>query len=358
MNINKENWGAWLIDYFDGKLSGREEQMLMSFLDENPECKAEFDAFEAVSLEVPFVVFPEKDQLKKKEIVSVGGITEDNYERFFVLACDNELNEKQKVTLDKFLTKNSQLRKVLGLYGQILIKPDLSVVYPGKAMLKHQELVPLIRNFLFAAAAVFLLFVGVKFFMQNTKKPVREPIVQIQEIGNRALNAVQIDNQKVKAAFLGPPVAMAHKTKRQSMPEAHKIFSVIQAVSSRTAYFSLCEPLAYFDLRFPKGKVVKEHISITQPLMAETKKISKVKHTQPVTRVDGLLANKVQKRKKTLEKGRGFVKILDSGVTVINSLSNSDPVILVKTFDQHGNLLAYQLIGDQFNIHKNIKRSK
>jgi len=60
MKLNRENYGIFIIDYFDGNLSKTESEQLLLFLDANPDLKKEFRDLEKVSLSKPEVAFPDK----------------------------------------------------------------------------------------------------------------------------------------------------------------------------------------------------------------------------------------------------------------------------------------------------------
>lgn len=65
--INKNNYEAWLLDYAEGNLSQIEQKQVEAFLEEQPEVKAELEAFEPVYLEPDTsITFDKKEELKKE----------------------------------------------------------------------------------------------------------------------------------------------------------------------------------------------------------------------------------------------------------------------------------------------------
>jgi hypothetical protein len=66
MNINRENYEAYLLDYFEKELDPATVAELMLFLELNPDLKADFEEFENISL-VPDtnIGFPTNTALKK-----------------------------------------------------------------------------------------------------------------------------------------------------------------------------------------------------------------------------------------------------------------------------------------------------
>ena len=50
MEINRQNYEQYFIDYLDGKLNEKQVGILMSFLEFNPDLKVEFTDIEKMSL--------------------------------------------------------------------------------------------------------------------------------------------------------------------------------------------------------------------------------------------------------------------------------------------------------------------
>jgi hypothetical protein len=76
MNINKDNYEAYFLDYFEGNLSTAEVEELFAFMELHPEVKNEFEGFEMITVATDqATVFEDKDLLKKNEILSHTPIT-------------------------------------------------------------------------------------------------------------------------------------------------------------------------------------------------------------------------------------------------------------------------------------------
>ena len=63
MEINRNNYEVWLTDFMDGKLSATRTEELMSFLDQNPNLKEEFEGLETIILKPGNIRFSPKEQL-------------------------------------------------------------------------------------------------------------------------------------------------------------------------------------------------------------------------------------------------------------------------------------------------------
>ncbi len=66
-------------------------------------------------------------------------IDRHNYEEFFLLYVDNELNQEQKKSVDEFVQQNPDLAIELDILQQTSLTADESVVFDGKEMLLKKE---------------------------------------------------------------------------------------------------------------------------------------------------------------------------------------------------------------------------
>ncbi len=223
--INRENYGMFIIDYREGRLSAGREEELLSFLDRNPDLKEEFEEDEMIFLpakETAFgkqSLFIEKDKLKH-DIMPVNGIDGNSYEQATIAALEGDLpaalqddlqkgqpvltmddpqRGQQLITqddLEEFYRLNPSLQKVRLAFNNTKITPDLSIRYPDRERLKKSAVIPLYRKWIYsasAAAAVVLMIIVFSRLTENRPGddmslryslviPVRIPKVGCQEL--------------------------------------------------------------------------------------------------------------------------------------------------------------------------------
>ncbi len=130
MNINKNNYEAFFLDYHEGNLTPQQVVDLLFFVEMNPELKEEFEGFENFTIEdFPSVEFEYKSSLKKE-------ITLDNREVYFIKSVENTLNTSEKSLLDIFLKQNPQFMVEYELFQKTKLAADKSVVFENKNSLK------------------------------------------------------------------------------------------------------------------------------------------------------------------------------------------------------------------------------
>jgi len=66
MEITRENYESWFLDYLEGRLEEGMMDEFIRFVHENPDLKEELSGYEAVSLDDRGMVFEGKEKLKKE----------------------------------------------------------------------------------------------------------------------------------------------------------------------------------------------------------------------------------------------------------------------------------------------------
>jgi hypothetical protein len=177
MEINKTNYEAYILDYYEGNLSAEKAAELMLFLEQNPSIKEEFEEFESDITITPHkgIQFTNKENLKKPVLTQVGNITSENYEEYIIADLENELYQEERSQLEQFIKTNPEAGKDYSLYKHTFLKPDKSIVFPSKKELKQP--VPLFGSkqtrkrvyHSLAIAASLAILIGLFFFNHNKK---------------------------------------------------------------------------------------------------------------------------------------------------------------------------------------------
>lgn len=131
MNINKNNYEAFFLDYHEGTLSPQEVAELFLFLSQHPELRNEFEDFEHIVLEdLSATVFENKDLLKKN-------ITADNREDYFIRAIENTLAPAELAELEQFLKLHPSYLTEFNLFKKTKLQVDTTIVFEDKLNLKQ-----------------------------------------------------------------------------------------------------------------------------------------------------------------------------------------------------------------------------
>ncbi len=153
--ITIDNYEAYLLDLWEGNLSGEMQVELELFLIQHPELKTELSEMPLFTVEAEAPVFKAKSSLKKSEDDLV---PEDQ----FIAYIENQLSLNERVQLEKSCAANPSLANELNLYKKTIATADAAIVYEPKHELKRKPKV-IWFNFSatqFAAAASVLFLIG------------------------------------------------------------------------------------------------------------------------------------------------------------------------------------------------------
>lgn len=133
MRIDKNNYEAFFLDYFEGALSAERVAELMLFLEQHPELKKEFDEYENISLNdiEEGIKFENKDQLKKETISST------NFEEMAVAYIERKLTAEEETALFAFIAANPNYKVQLELFRKTILSEE-KIVFENKSFLKKQ----------------------------------------------------------------------------------------------------------------------------------------------------------------------------------------------------------------------------
>jgi hypothetical protein len=359
MKINKENYGRFIVDYYDGQLSPEEERLLMLFLDQHPALKEEFESFKEVPVlpDEP-LEFSEKQSLQKIEIAAVGAVNEDNYSEYFVLLMDDELTREEQHSVKIFLQQNPQLQGQFRLFGMTKVAPDESIVFDRKEYLHKRRVIPLIRYAGMAVAAVLLLFLGIRFFLSTPE--------QKTESKQLAVESIPLKTTKIAVREIPPRLIRKKVPGTINNPKAVKknipvtILKPVEMLASADIYMPLKRKKDYAPLLFPNTREQEEIMALSLPVVVEKPKRNNfLRHTigRPFSQLAAVFALQKRKRRATGVHDKGFVKVLQSGVEAMNALTDND-MVMVKTYDANGNLIDYQLLSDNFSINRPVREKR
>ena len=170
MDINRNNYEAYFLDFAEGNLSSAEAEIVHRFLKFNPDLLNEFESYTNLTLSPETIIFPMKDNLKnplpgKNDLVSA-----DNFDIFCVALLEGDLSDQQAQSFEHFLNENSGYRQQFEFFRKTFI-PEVTIKYPNKKGLKKSNSIMLpwkIFMPLAAAAAIALLFlIGPKNKVEN-----------------------------------------------------------------------------------------------------------------------------------------------------------------------------------------------
>ncbi|MEP7168183.1 MAG: hypothetical protein ABI855_02320 [Bacteroidota bacterium] len=192
MEINRNNYEIYFLDYHEVNLSAQQQAELFLFLEQHPDLKNEFESFDIVKLPSINISFEEKYRLKRELI------TKENYQPYLISNLEGDLNKEEKYELNEFLFQHPEYKKEEKLFSYTKLTPDYTVVFQDKSKLKHA--VPIAEGrkkafyFSVAAAACVLLMIGIYFLRQDNNEVMRANNETKKEISPVSKNNNSVEN--------------------------------------------------------------------------------------------------------------------------------------------------------------------
>ncbi len=227
MEINRNNYGAFFLDYWESNLDSRGKEALTLFLEKNPELQDEFLDFSHSNnsklTDDDDLIFPNKRFLKKIQVNAFGEINQHNWEQYVIGYLEHDLNPSQIKLYEDFISSNPQIAGEVELFRKTYLKPDHQIVFDQKGTLKRKAIptwrgLPLLRWGISGAAVVLivlsLLWNTSDILLKDSETPQLTEIQATQDINDRILSSEEEDNttavippalKQIEIARLEPP---------------------------------------------------------------------------------------------------------------------------------------------------------
>lgn len=167
MEINRNNYELYMIDYLDAKLSNEHQAKLMLFLAENPDLQAEFDLLQhsIIADDAHPIPFAFKEELKKQECIQVS-----QYDELLVAKLEGDLDHIELAKLDAEMHVYPELQTSFEQFQKTKLSVEETIVFGHKSSLKKEAQVFVLFNsfrMVSSVAATFLIILALWFFQSN-----------------------------------------------------------------------------------------------------------------------------------------------------------------------------------------------
>ena len=369
VDINRSNYELFVIDYIEGSLDAIDMESFAAFLDSNPDIKDEIYELESITIETENIIYKPKSELKKKSIVGGKEIVESNYQNYFIAFHEKDLNKLSEKSLTEFLLLNPQLNSEFEVFGKLKIEPDNKFTFTNKDQLKHKyRIAPLWYS---SAAAIVLLITSWWYIVDQNNSRLRNDNISIGQIISKVTNTLNTSNNelviglevtKITTSLIPEnlsseqeEIALLNLTEYTNDQERQKNvpLSIIESKNSVDPLIDRYE----FSRLLAQNKTNTSTMDLQkiQPEMAmvESPKKKGVFASILNGQFKKLTANlKARKKKNNASTDPTYVKMIDGGILVFNTLTGSE-TYTSKTYSQQGELQSYQIEGQEILLSKN-----
>jgi hypothetical protein len=365
MRPDRTNYEIWLIDYLDGNLNEEQEGQLLSFLDENPDIKNEFEGLSAVHLSHPDLSFVNKNSLKR----SADSISMSQFDLLCVASIENDLSAEQKQELDEIISAGDDRKKTIELFAKTKLTPRQHT-FSYKNRLKKSTAGQKVFWFsvtgLSAAATILMLFTLVRNPWVNNKVDEKDNLKTEARNSNKLnteefkINQSTIKPAEIteagKASTEGNLIAKISETVTLDLKQSDENDS--QADYARYLNESVTEKIEKISgsTFLPKG-----NLPATSSLVSMNLTTAEYPEEESENAVGNFFTRIIREKilkSETAEKGSlKAYEVADAGITGINLLFGSN-MTLEKNFDEKGEVKSVYFNSKLLKFNAPVKKAE
>jgi hypothetical protein len=256
--INLDNYEAWFLDFFEGRLDAAQTDEMFQFLERYPKLKAELKNFEIIPLQPEPIDFDEKSILKgeadellndknlqlkpnqniqfsNKNSLKKPAVCEED---IFALA-EGEITGSQAEALKSIIQQDVVLSQELAAFRSARLQPDNTIRYPHKAALKKgTSIIPLFVRYASAAAVLTGIAFAAWWFNQNNdstpvvvENPTQKTIIgtDVNDAQKNTATLIESENtvspnNTIKNTL---PNAVQNSNLANAQPNSKKVASIV-----------------------------------------------------------------------------------------------------------------------------------
>ncbi len=355
MNITRENYEAYIIDYLDGKLNPVQSAELMHFLSQNPDLEEEFNEFESIKINSSKEMKLNKEELKR-DFSDIKQINDENFDEFCVANFEGDLNNQDECRLKEYLKKYPEKQKDFDLYSKIYLSPDYSIKYSEKNSIK--KISPFIRRknlllYVTSAAAAILLLILIVYMPGKD----REGISEIQVADN--ITEENISSQKEYENNVEVTEKQITKGKKYKVLENIKNEKIAEKISDNLPKDNTDDKREALEYLTPISAQLNNTVEYADLIMnTEIKTIKSVDKNKYALKefanqylenindhsIHEIILNKIN-----------VWAIAEAGIKSFNYLTESE-VMLKKQVSSDGAIVAFALNSESFSISSPLKK--
>lgn len=151
MEINKNNYEAYFIDYLEGNLDELLVNDFIEFLQQNPNLKDELSLLETVSVAPENISFDKKEILYKEKLDA-----EKEFYKAAIANLEGDISTSGKMEFEKYVLNHPEKKRDIELFGKTKLQVDETIVFNNKKKLYHYSLT---RNILLWTGRVAAILV-------------------------------------------------------------------------------------------------------------------------------------------------------------------------------------------------------
>ena len=158
MNINRNTYEVYFIDYLNGNLSDYELKQLIDFLDHNPDLEQELKDITSFSKNTKLI--PDSKHTFNAQSLKKTPILKDsrsNFDELCISFHEGLLNEQEEYEFLELIEHKEEFESSFNTYAQTKLKADTNIIFPNKANLKKQPTIYWQRYLSYVASIALII---------------------------------------------------------------------------------------------------------------------------------------------------------------------------------------------------------
>ena len=336
VNINRNNYEEYFIDFLDGNLNQTEREQLFLFLDANPDLKEELENFDGELVIKDEVSYKEKSILLKKSLLAE--VTSTNFDELCIANLEGDLNQTEEKYFQELIYEDSKKQKEFEVFKLTKIPSREAIVFKHKHVLKKIAKPRFKWNYaIISAAASIVILMGIYFLLpkQNTpliEKPIADIKDQLKSVSeNKITEKENIEKIKAINIYLSADNKIINKVKIDIQKE-NNVIDNKQFEIAENRYDGI-DKLVALNVPFELGSTVNSielHQTNRSVYIMQTKSNKEEKYFT----VGSFLASRVFN--KTENEKLEWFDVAQASVEGINKLTGTS-MSLERKYDDNGN---------------------
>lgn len=369
MDINRNNYEAFLLDLLEGRLSVAEERELKEFLKAHPEHVVDLPDLDLLNLEKVHLTFPDRDLLKKELPSTETPLSTNNFDLYSIARMEGDLSQQQVDEHRSAIRSDEWLLQEWNRWQMIRLVPE-QIRFPGKNSLKRRKPFKarmVIMGVFSAAAALTLLLL---LFKMNPADPSEEDS-RISSVVSPSIQDMPVENQEVISAVPEQDAVELPEQETSTMLKQEALSAAVEQESS----LRIEEPV---EEQTSPGDLTEQQILAQRPLriagqltssqdllgVRDQDRIKPLEYTPVSPNLTSYSVGQLAEMdRQTLirdfaeEHNISLMSVANAGIKGINKLTGSE-ISLLASRDEEGEVSGFQFKSRRLSIRGPIGREE
>ena len=337
INIKRNNYEEYFVDFLDGNLNQAEKEQLFLFLDANPDLKEELENFDGeLVIKGDEVSYEKKSILLKKSLLTE--VISTNFDELCIANLERDLNQVEEKYFQELINEDPKKRKEFEVFKLTKFSCEEAIVFKHKHILKKIAKPRFKWNYaIISTAASIVILTGIYFLLRKQNTPlIEKPITEIKDQLKSVSENKKTEKENIeKVEAINIYLAVGNKTVNEVKLDIVKENNVIDYTQSEITEnrYSDIDKLAALNVPFEIGSTINT-IGLHQTNRSGYLKNTKSGEEEQYFNVGSFLASRVFN--KTEKKKLEWFDVAQASVEGINKLTGTS-MSLERKYDENGN---------------------